>query len=83
MPAQPDAIVDSTPAYHLWDELYAYSLKLALAGADDSAAERERARARLLRAQEVYLKQRDAMLERLLARRTKAPARSAENPDGR
>ena len=58
LPAAPDA----SPAYRLWDDLYAAGLKLALS---DSGGGAEEARERLARAIRRSLEERNAMWERI------------------
>jgi len=78
----PESIVDVTAAYRLWDDLFAYCVKLALSTSDDSPEEKERARERFRRAQERSLKERDALWERILAARPADP-RGGEDRRGR
>ncbi|MBI4605940.1 MAG: hypothetical protein HY721_28585 [Planctomycetes bacterium] len=59
---------DASAAYHLWDEICAFGLKVALSTATDAPAEKEEARRRLVRGLERSLAERDAAWERVLRR---------------
>lgn len=65
-PSTPDTIKDASAAYHLWDELFAFGLRMALSTPDDSPQEKQKAWDRLLRAHQRSLAERDAMWVRIV-----------------
>ncbi len=58
-------ILDASPAYRLWDDLFSAGLKLALSTSGTGADEERKARERLARATRRSLEERDAMWERI------------------
>ena len=67
MPPVADPTLDASPAYHLWDDLFAAGLRLALSTSCDSPEEAKAARERLIRGQQRSLGERNAMLKRIVA----------------
>lgn len=66
MKAPEPPILDASPAYRLWDDLFSAGLKLALSTSGAGAEEERTARERLARATRHALRERDAMWERIL-----------------
>ena len=67
MPPVADPTPDASAAYHLWDDLFAASLRMALSTCCDDPGEAKAAWERLIRGQHCSLRERDAMLERIVA----------------
>ena len=67
-PRDLDPIPDASAAYHLWDELFTFGMRLALSTSGDSAEEKQAARERLIRGHQISLEQRDAMWARIIRR---------------
>ena len=65
MSDDPASRSDVTQAYHLWDELFAMGLAMALSTSGGDPEEKEQAWQRLIRGQERSLAERDEMLVRL------------------
>jgi hypothetical protein len=66
--SDPRSIPDATSAYHLWDEIFGFSLKLGFSTATGSDEEKTKATDRFLRGCRRSLEERDAMWERLVER---------------
>jgi len=62
-----DEIPDVSEAYHQWNDLFLYGLKMALSTSRGTRAERQKALERFLRGNRRALEERDAMWERILA----------------
>ncbi len=63
-----DPIPDVSAAYHIWDDLFSYCIRMALSTEHGTSQEKEEALQRLLRGQRRALAERDAMWERALRR---------------
>ncbi|MEW6747406.1 MAG: hypothetical protein AB1486_32140 [Planctomycetota bacterium] len=67
-PNPADEVIDATGAYRQWDELFAFSLKMALATESGTDSEKRQAWKRLMRSHARSLAERDAMWVRLVRR---------------
>ena len=66
MKSSSQPIVDASEAYHLWDQLFSFGVRMALSTSGDTPGEKEAARERFLRGQELALKDRDTMWMRIV-----------------
>jgi len=67
MKSDDESIQDVSAAYRQWNDLFVGSLRLALSTSTGSPEEEREARERLARGHELYLRERDAMWERIVA----------------